>query len=53
VKQGVLQGSELGLLLFITHINGLPMSVKHISKAISFAEDTRSMVTDKDHDSFK
>jgi len=29
------------------------MSVKHVSKAILFADDTSVVVTDKDHDSFK
>ena len=29
------------------------MSVKHISKAILFADDTRVIVTDKDHDTIK
>jgi len=29
------------------------MSVKHVSKAILFADDTSVIVTDKNHDSFK
>ena len=29
------------------------MSVKHVSEAIPFADDTSVIVTDKDHDSFE
>ena len=29
------------------------MTVKHVSKAILFADDTSVVVTDKDHDSFE
>jgi hypothetical protein len=43
----------LGPLLFTIHINDLPVSVKHVSKAILFADDTSVVVTDKDHDRFK
>jgi hypothetical protein len=53
VKQGVPQGSVLGLLLFILYTNALPMSVKHVSKTILFADDTSVIVTDKDYNSFK
>jgi len=43
----------LGLLLFILYINDLPISVKHVSKAILFGDDTSVIVTDKAYDSFK
>jgi hypothetical protein len=51
VKQGLSLDSVLGPLLFIIYINNLPMSVKHVSKAKLFADDTSVIVTDKDHDS--
>jgi hypothetical protein len=34
-------------------MSGPPMNVKHLSKAIFFADDTSVIVTDQDHDSFQ
>jgi hypothetical protein len=52
VKEEVPQGSVLGPLLFITHINYLPVCLKHISEVILFADDTSVLVTDSNYDNF-
>jgi hypothetical protein len=45
VKQGVPQGSILGLLFFLLYINGLPATINNISKPTLFADDTNIILT--------
>jgi hypothetical protein len=40
-------------VLFLIYINDLPLSIKHISKVILFADDTSLLVTDKNYEQFK
>jgi hypothetical protein len=52
VKHGVPQGSILGPLLFIIHINDLPPTINNLSKPILFADDMRVVIYSKNFDDF-
>ena len=45
VKEGVLQGSVLGLLLFNIYLNDFPKIINQLSHIILFADDTSIFVT--------
>ena len=44
MKCGVPQGSIVGPVLFVLHINDLPTTVKHKARSILFADDTSILI---------
>jgi hypothetical protein len=52
IKCGELQGSILGPLFFLIHINDLPTIVHNNNKMIHFADNTSIIITDSNKHDF-
>jgi hypothetical protein len=52
IKQGVPQGSVLGLLLLLLYINNLPLNI-HGANLVMFANDINVLITDSDVESLQ
>jgi hypothetical protein len=50
IKYGVPQGSVLGPLLFLLHVNDFPLAINKLSTPILFADDTSLVITDRNPD---
>jgi len=53
IRYGVLQGSILGLLLFLVYINDLPKAIEHKAIPILFTDDTSILITSPNNIQFQ
>jgi hypothetical protein len=52
IAHGQLQGSILGLLLFLVHVNDLPFNIQE-AKLVLFVDDTNILVIDKNDEALQ